>query len=199
MKRTLLRLLLSIAGILMLAACAVKTDEPPALIVENPIMPQTPTPASGCSVKFSQVEPTLAPSSASFIPPVSAADFSIGPADASVTMVEYCDFQSQGCAGMAGVVSELLKNHADLRFVFRPMPLIGILDKSDKAVLAALAADEQGQFWGMYDLLFTKYNQWSGLSPVQFDAWVIENAPAAGIDADQLAAAAPARFTALSR
>ncbi|MDP2777202.1 MAG: peptidylprolyl isomerase, partial [Anaerolineales bacterium] len=153
------------------------------------VIMDTPTLAFGCSVKFADVEPTSMPNSASFFPPVSAADFSMGPADASVTIVEYCEFQSQGCAGMANVVRELLQNHANLRFIFRPLPLIGILDKSDKAVLAALAADEQGQFWAMYDLLFTKYNEWAGLRPGDFNAWVAGEASKMGIDGGQLTAA----------
>jgi len=190
MKQILL-ILLSVAGIFILSGCAGKTETPPlsALIVENPIIMDTPTSIIGCSVTFAEVEPTSAPSSASLIPPVSAADFSLGPADAPVTIVEYCEFQSQGCAGMANVVRELLKNHANLRFVFRPLPLIGILDKSDRAVLAALAADEQGQFWVMYDILFTKYNEWADLSPSEFNAWVVRNATSAGMDGDQLTAA----------
>jgi len=191
MKQILLILLLSVAGIFILSGCAGKTETPPlsALIVENPIIMDTPTSIIGCSVKFAEVEPTSAPSSASLIHPVGAGDFSLGPADAPVTIVEYCEFQSQGCAGMANVVRELLKNHANLRFVFRPLPLIGILDKSDRAVLAALAADEQGQFWVMYDILFTKYNEWADLSPSEFNAWVVRNATSAGMDGDQLTAA----------
>lgn len=90
---------------------------------------------------------------------------------------------------MAGVVAELLKNHDDLRFVFRPLPLIAILDKSDKAVLAALAADEQGQFWAMYDLLFTKHTEWAALSAVEFNSWVAEQSSSVGIDRDRLTAA----------
>ncbi len=191
MKRIPFFYLLSFASIFILGGCTSKTGTPPkpALIVENPIIMNTPTFIIGCSVKFAEVEPTSAPSSASLIPPVSAADFSLGPADAPVTLVEYCEFQSQGCAGMANVVMELLKNHANLRFVFRPLPLIGILDKSDRAVLAALAADEQGQFWVMYDILFTKYNEWADLSPSEFNAWVVRNAVDAGMDGDQLTAA----------
>ena len=90
---------------------------------------------------------------------------------------------------MAGVVAELLKNHDDLRLVFRPLPLIAILDKSDKAVLAALAADEQGQFWAMYDLLFTKHTEWAALSAVEFNSWVAEQSSSVGIDRDRLTAA----------
>lgn len=90
---------------------------------------------------------------------------------------------------MANVIGELLQNHDNLRFVFRPLPLIGILDKSDKAVLAALAADEQGQFWAMYDLLFAKHNEWAGLSAGEFNAWVAKESSSVGIDRSQLIAA----------
>ncbi|MHB8778790.1 MAG: peptidylprolyl isomerase [Anaerolineales bacterium] len=189
MKRIPFILFLSIAGIFICGGCARVTETPPTpgLIVEAPVISDTPTSAPGCSAIIA--EPTAAPSSASLMPPASAADFSMGPADASVTIIEYCEFQSQGCAGMAGVVGELLKNHDDLRFVFRPLPLIGILDKSDKAILAALAADEQGQFWAMYDLLFTKHAEWASLSADGFNSWIAEQSSSVGIDGDQLTAA----------
>jgi len=96
---------------------------------------------------------------------------------------------------MATVVRELLKNHTDLRFVFRPMPLVGILDKSEESVIAALAADEQGHFWEMYDLLFTKHNEWAGLNPGKFDQWAVEQAAAAGMDGEKLSAAIKAAST----
>ena len=115
-------------------------------------------------VAWYTAEPTPALGINSIYPPVSGTDFSIGPADAPVTLVLYCDFQSTGCKGMETVVTELIKNHDDLRFVFRPLPLIGIMDKSELAILAALAADEQGKFWAMYDLLFAKYNEWTVLA-----------------------------------
>lgn len=86
-------------------------------------------------------------------------------------------------------MGEIMRNNDNLRFVFRPLPLIGVLDKSDKAVLAALAADQQGQFWGMYDLLFIKYADWVNLQPAEFNAWVIKEAVAAGMDGNQLQAA----------
>ena len=97
---------------------------------------------------------------------------------------------------MASTVAELMRNHDDLRFVFRPLPLIGILDKSDKAVLAALAADEQGKFWEMYDLLFVKYDEWTELKPEVFNAWIVKEAVAAGVDGEKLEAAINADETA---
>ena len=194
MKRNLYILFFSIATIFILNACTAKTEIPstPTVVVENPVIVDTPTPAISCAAI--SAEPTAAPSSSLF-PPVSAADLSIGPADAPVTIIEYCDFQSQGCGNMSTVIGELMRNHDDLRFVFRPLPLIGVMDKSDKAILAALAADEQGQFWLMYDLLFAKYGEWTSLKPEDFNAWAVREAVKAGMDGDQLEAAINASET----
>lgn len=87
---------------------------------------------------------------------------------------------------MASVFGELLRNRDDVRVIFRPLPLIGIMDKSDKAILAALAADEQDHFWTMHELLFDKYDEWVNLKPDLFNAWVVEEAVKAGLDGDQL-------------
>jgi cyclophilin family peptidyl-prolyl cis-trans isomerase/protein-disulfide isomerase len=196
MKRSFFYLLFFIAGIFILGACASKVATPPtstpALV--KPIIVDTPTSAVGCSSIVAQ--PTLAPSLDSYFPPVSQADFSFGPAGAPVTVVEYCDFQSLGCRNMATTIAELMRNHEDTRFVFRPLPLIGVLDKSDKAVLAALAADEQGKFWEMYDLLFVKYDTWVKLKPEAFNAWVVKESVIAGLDGEKLQAALNADKTA---
>jgi cyclophilin family peptidyl-prolyl cis-trans isomerase/protein-disulfide isomerase len=160
----------------------------------KPVIVDTPTPAISCSAIIA--EPTLAPSSASYFPPVSQADFSFGPVDAPVTLVEYCDFQAEGCHNMAMVIGELMRNQDNVRFIFRPLPLTNILDKSDQAILAALAADEQDQFWAMYDLLFVKYDEWVNLKPEAFDAWVVKEAVAMGMDGEKLQAAIKADKTA---
>ena len=189
MKRILIISVLFITGLFTLSACAPKTESTPTptVIIEQPTVVNTPTPVISCSII--NVVPTSTPNSASLFPPASEADFSFGPADAPVTLIEYCDFQSQGCSSMATVVGELMRNHSDLRFVFRPLPLIGIMDKSDKAVVAMLAADEQEQAWLMYDLLFAKHAEWASLKPAEFNAWVVKEAVKVGMDGDQLKAA----------
>ena len=185
MKRIAFVLLLSIGSIFILSACANQTETTPTPItVNNPIIVNTPTPVYGCSTISAEPTPVLG--AASIYPPVSGTDFSVGSADAPVTLVLYCDFQSPGCKSMETVVTELMKNHNDLRFVFRPLPLIGVLDKSETAILAALAADEQGQFWAMYNLLFAKYNEWTVLDSAKFNGWVAGEAAALGMDGDQL-------------
>lgn len=90
---------------------------------------------------------------------------------------------------MAIIFGEVMRNRGDARFILRPFPLIGVMDKSDKALLAALAADEQNRFWDMHDLLFSRYEEWVNLEPGAFNAWVVAEAVKAGFDGDQLTAA----------
>jgi cyclophilin family peptidyl-prolyl cis-trans isomerase/protein-disulfide isomerase len=195
MKRSFFILLFFITVIFVLSACAPETKiTPTPLVLVVPTIIDTPTSAISCTVI--KAESTPAPSTSSYFPSVSQADFSFGPADASVTVVEYCDFQAGGCRSMATTIAELMRNHKDVRFVFRPLPLIKVLDKSDKAVIVALAADEQGKFWEMYDLLFVKYDAWVKLKPDAFNDWVIKESATAGIDAEKLKAAINADKTA---
>jgi cyclophilin family peptidyl-prolyl cis-trans isomerase len=104
-------------------------------------------------------------------------------------MIEYCDFQAPICRSMAAVVSNVVHNHPqDVRFVFRPLALIGRLDKTELGVQAAIAAGEQGHFWEMYDLLFQRDFEWDALTPAQFETWLAEQAPGIALD--------PAKFQA---
>jgi cyclophilin family peptidyl-prolyl cis-trans isomerase/protein-disulfide isomerase len=191
LKRFFLILFTSAMGIFILGACASTVEITPTspVVLEPTIILDTPTPAAICSVV--SIEPTLIPDTNSYFPPVTAADFSLGPADAPVTLVEYCDFQSGGCSNFSMTIAALMENRGDVRFVFRPFPLIGVegMDKSEAAMLAALAADEQNSFWTMYDLLFSKYDEWTALTPGQFNTWVAAEAQEAGLDGDRFQAA----------
>jgi cyclophilin family peptidyl-prolyl cis-trans isomerase len=72
----------------------------------------------------------------------------------------------------------------DIRFIFRHFPL----NQHDKAYLAAQAAEAaglQGDFWGMYSVLFDKYQDWTRLTPEDFENWLISEAEGLGLDADQ--------------
>ena len=188
MKKTLFGLLF-FGIVLFLTACTTKQDATPTpYIVLNPVIPPTPTPQYTCMVINAM--PTALPNEQSLVPAITTTDFSIGPADAPVTILEYCDFQSESCLAMAQTIAELMRNYeGSIRFIFRPLPLTDILDKSDDSVLAAFAADEQGKFWEMYDLLFVKHTDWAYLSPGEFKSWLTREAPGMGVDANQLTAA----------
>jgi protein-disulfide isomerase len=76
-----------------------------------------------------------------------------GPDDAPVTMVEYGDFECPYCGQAEPVVRELLRDFADVRYVWRHLPLNDVHPRAQLAAEAAEAAAEQGTFWEMHDLL----------------------------------------------
>ncbi|MCA9688084.1 MAG: thioredoxin domain-containing protein [Myxococcales bacterium] len=77
-----------------------------------------------------------------------------GPDDALVTIVEFSDFQCPFCEKVTPTLKELSEKYgADLRIVFRNNPL-PMHPAAKPAAIGALAADRQGKFWEMHDLLF---------------------------------------------
>ena len=78
-----------------------------------------------------------------------------GPVDAPMTLVEYGDFECPFCAKATGAARELRERFGDdLRYVFRHLPLPDVHPHAELAARAAVAADRQGRFWDMHDLLF---------------------------------------------
>ncbi|WP_244875902.1 Na+/H+ antiporter NhaA [Winogradskya consettensis] len=75
-----------------------------------------------------------------------------GPLDASVTVVEYGDFQCPYC-GQAEPAARALIVDADLRYVWRHLPLTDVHPLAQLAAEAAEAAAEKGKFWEMHDLM----------------------------------------------
>jgi cyclophilin family peptidyl-prolyl cis-trans isomerase/protein-disulfide isomerase len=185
MKKFFIGLLFLFTTCLVTACAAEPEPTSTPTIVLNPIIPATSTPQFSCTII--NAIPTAMPSEQTLVPAISETDFVIGAENVPVTIMEYCDFQSPSCLAMAQSVAELMRNYpGSIRFVFRPLPLSEVLDKSDASVLAAFAADEQGKFWEMYDLLFVKHNEWVNLSPGEFKSWLNREAPGAGIDAEKL-------------
>ena len=86
---------------------------------------------------------------------------------------------------MKPVLADILDNFPDdIRFIFRHFPL-GRFDKSFLAAQATEAAGLQGDFWGMYGVVFDKYQDWVQLTPDDFETWLIDEAEGLGLDADQ--------------
>jgi Na+/H+ antiporter NhaA len=79
-----------------------------------------------------------------------------GPETAGVTLVEYADFECPYCGTAEPVVRELLAAYgADLRYVYRHLPLLDVHEHAELAAEAAEAAAAHGKFWEMHDLLFS--------------------------------------------
>jgi Na+/H+ antiporter NhaA len=76
-----------------------------------------------------------------------------GPLEAPVTVVEYGDFECPYCGQAEPVVRELLRDFADIRYVWRHLPLNDVHPRAQLAAEAAEAAADQGAFWELHDLL----------------------------------------------
>lgn len=82
-----------------------------------------------------------------------------GPARASVTIVEYGDFQCPYCGLAEPAVREELTFDADVRFVWRHLPLADVHPDAEPAAEAAEAAAAQDAFWPMHDALLSQQDE----------------------------------------
>ena len=111
-----------------------------------------------------------------------------GLAEAPVTIVFFSDYQCPACAYMAASLKKIRTEHAtDVRLIYINTPLAE-RDKDALAFQAAEAADLQGKFWEINDLLFEKQAEWSALAADEFADWAAQQASALGMDAAQFQA-----------
>lgn len=112
--------------------------------------------------------------------PVGQDDHVIGPEDASVTLVEYGDFQCPYCA-QAHRGLKALRRSGDIRIVWRHFPITEVHPRAEAAARAAEAAGRQARFWEMHDLLFSNLRKLG-------DTDLVEHAQALGLDLDRFRA-----------
>jgi Na+/H+ antiporter NhaA len=85
-----------------------------------------------------------------------------GPDAAPVTLLEYGDFECPYCGQAEGAIRELLASHgADIRYVWRHLPLNDVHPSAQLAAEASEAAAAQGRFWEMYDTLLSHQEELS--------------------------------------
>lgn len=78
-----------------------------------------------------------------------------GRPSASITLVEYGDYQCPDCGAAHQVIKKILKDFgSDLLFVFRNFPLQEVHPAAMIAAQAAEASALQRKFWEMHDLIF---------------------------------------------
>ena len=108
-----------------------------------------------------------------------------GPADAPVSIVVFSDYQCPACAFLAATLKQIRLSHSsDVRLISINTPLPN-RDKDDLATQAVEAADLQGKFWEMNDLLFEKQTEWTVLTPSTFESWAAMQADTLGLDSDK--------------
>ena len=85
----------------------------------------------------------------------------IGNPNATVTLVEYSDFQCPACASAHPVVKNILNEFGDnIKFEYKHFPL-PMHRLAEPAARAAEAAGQQGKFFEFHDMLFENQNAWS--------------------------------------
>ena len=81
-----------------------------------------------------------------------------GNADATVTLIEYSDYQCPYCARHYRAVMPILQEEyidtGKLKFVMREYPLPTLHKDASNAAQAAMCAGKQGKYWEMHNLLF---------------------------------------------
>ena len=114
--------------------------------------------------------------------PVSASDHTQGGDNATVTLVEYGDYECSYCAEAHQIVKNAQAQMGDkLRFVFRNFPLSDVHPHATHAAQSAEAANAQGQFWPMHDMLYENQQNLE-------DADLMGYAANLGLDAKKFAA-----------
>lgn len=92
--------------------------------------------------------------------PVGGLDHQKGKPGATITLVEYGDYQCSHCGEAFLLIKKLMKEFSnDLVFVFRNFPLQESHPEALGAAQAAEAAALQNKFWEMHDLLYEQQGQ----------------------------------------
>lgn len=94
-----------------------------------------------------------------------SSDHVLGPEDATVTVVEFSDFECPACSSYQPLIKQVLAERGDkIKFVYKHFPLVQIHPNAMGAAIASEAAAAQGKFWEFHDVLFATQNDWRGNS-----------------------------------
>jgi protein-disulfide isomerase len=119
--------------------------------------------------------------------PLSGRDHVLGPPTATVTLLEYGDYQCPFCRAAQGSVEQLLQVMGDeVRYAYRHFPLTQIHPLAQQAAEASEAAGAQGSFWEMHKLLFERQERLGARDLLGYAA-------ALGLDVERFAAELGAR------
>jgi protein-disulfide isomerase len=102
---------------------------------------------------------------------------SVGPANASVTIVEFFDYRCPYCKRVAPDIATLLASDPDLRIVYKEFPILG--PESLVASRAALTAQRQGKYREMHEALIASKGAFS-------EAEILATAQSVGLDVERL-------------
>lgn len=116
--------------------------------------------------------------------PSQGARFSIGSADAPVTVVEFFNYLCPHCRDHSEeILPRIVSDYVDtgkVRYVFRDFPFTG-QDAVIRAGEAAACANEQGFYKNYHDTLFRSQNAWASLAGPGLDRFLGDLASQVGL------------------
>ena len=95
----------------------------------------------------------------------------------NVTLIEYGDYQCPACGAYYPLVKAVVEKYKDdIYLQFRNYPLVTIHQNAFAGSRAAEAADMQGKYWEMHDLLYEQQRTWSASNSPKtyFDQYATE-------------------------
>lgn len=175
MKKTKAGILLILA--LSLSACKSVIDEPIDQVAFNATLQSGPSSSVAvCTAQTQQVVDVAEPD-----------DWISGGQDFSVTIIEYCGYQSPACNLFSPTLAKLAKEFPqELRVIFRILPQENF-DKDKLAAQAAVAAGLQDKFWQMHTILNENFEQWIEMPEDEFNTWLQEKAIEMELDGERFA------------
>ncbi len=117
------------------------------------------------------------------VPPVTDADLSYGPASAKYTFIIYSNFTCSHCANLEPILVALQALYPqDVRVILH---YVTTGDNSNIAAQAAEAANIQGKFSEMKDVLFENQATWYYYTADEFRSWLADQATSFGMNVEQ--------------
>jgi len=99
---------------------------------------------------------------------IAESDWTKGPKDAKVSLIEYGDFQCPACGAYFPMVERIRADYdGKILFAFRNFPLYSVHPNAGISAQAAEAAGIQGKYWEMNKLLYEKQTEWSSADPTK--------------------------------
>lgn len=112
-----------------------------------------------------------------------------GAEEASITIVEFGDFECTACKTLSPALEVALKTYPDdVNLVWKNLPNESIHPIATPAAIAAHCADQQGAFWAYHDILFDRQGY---ITETQFP----QIAQEVGIDVDKFSTCYETRDT----
>jgi protein-disulfide isomerase len=88
-----------------------------------------------------------------------------GPETATITIVEFSDFECPACKSYQALLDQIIKTYPDaVRIVYRHFPLDSIHPNARLAAQASEVAGSQGKFWEFHDKLFAAQSEWEKIA-----------------------------------